>query len=748
MSKHNKIDEITADEAEMFDIVEDKPLKRLLRPTSILTGEVKEEPTPVIVVEEEEVLHTYPKNYFPIVDETQHSIFTRIESFKSIIDKALENREIYYSLNKDENSICYNKKYDTTQSTILSINDNKSYKYIVVLKWHLAPFMKALATVGKNNDFSINEQIDLRCPFKFHLDIDPPKDKQEENQLGLIPKIIQRLIEINPALKDYLDYIVMGAVDYEKKYHLVFPNLIIPDGYTYFKLCDKLEDLLEDKRHKSYKTTLDDSKPKFSSLRILGSKKFHKSGKLIRTKVIKQSTKKINDINDCFITSYLFRDDCCGYVPLDGKYMIESDINETIKIEKEFEEVETEEEDIENTDKYYNLLNMLKPERYEDSYECLRLLLLGKKLKICKELLHTLSKKAKNYCEKWTENIINQYEIADIKINKYYLYKVLKEDVSADDYKKAITPKRFYCPNASCKNLGENFIKIYGDNFKIISKDEIYIWCEDTKLWELEKSPIRLIHIISDTFTPIYTELGKEAIKRMAEANKDADKRSVAKANVNLKQIQKAISSLTDPNYIEKIIKYIISIKQRGDKVFRDKIDNYRPTHLFPFGDKVFDFKTGLIREIRKDDYFTFTTSCEYKPVEEMEEKTINGYIGSLFNTTDKEHIDCFLNFLAYCLTGENHLKKIIVLKGAKGNNGKSTFLNLFKSIIEKFGVSGADRIFLETRAQSVHQAELFTLIGKRVSYICELTEHSSFNIPLMKEISGDDLEHTKPYMG
>ena len=87
MSKHNKIVEITADEADMFEIIEEKPLKRLLKPTTVK----KEESPPILVVESEEsapilVVEGEENNddnkYFPTPNENEIELEEKFDGMK------------------------------------------------------------------------------------------------------------------------------------------------------------------------------------------------------------------------------------------------------------------------------------------------------------------------------------------------------------------------------------------------------------------------------------------------------------------------------------------------------------------------------------------------------------------------------------------------------------------------------------------------------------------------------------------
>ena len=162
-----------------------------------------------------------------------------------------------------------------------------------------------------------------------------------------------------------------------------------------------------------------------------------------------------------------------------------------------------------------------------------------------------------------------------------------------------------------------------------------------------------------------------------------------------------------------------------------------RIPYLFPICDnQVIDFRTLNIRQRTKEDFFTKATNNRFPTHHRRND--VRAYIGEILKTESSEFIDSLLSWFGYCLTGENNVKKFPILVG-DGDNGKSVFLSLFKSVIQDFGVIASKKVFKQSRAESVHTEELFPLINKRVSYISEMLETDKFNEDRIKEITGND---------
>jgi putative DNA primase/helicase len=89
-------------------------------------------------------------------------------------------------------------------------------------------------------------------------------------------------------------------------------------------------------------------------------------------------------------------------------------------------------------------------------------------------------------------------------------------------------------------------------------------------------------------------------------------------------------------------------------------------------------------------------------------------------------------------LTGENNLKQFFILLGEK-DTGKSLFLHILNGIFESFAGAVNDRVFKQSKSESIHDTEAFDLMKKRVAFVSELNDEEAFNEKMMKKISGGD---------
>jgi phage/plasmid-associated DNA primase len=178
-------------------------------------------------------------------------------------------------------------------------------------------------------------------------------------------------------------------------------------------------------------------------------------------------------------------------------------------------------------------------------------------------------------------------------------------------------------------------------------------------------------------------------------------------------------------------------IQQRDDDFIQLHFD--RKAGLFPLANrKILEMSTGIIREREKTDYFTKTTQREIVDVSPEIRQEILNYYAAMLRTDKPSYRDCLMSCMGYVMTGENNQKIILNFIGEK-NGGKSTYLDVHNNILEGFGTWANDRVFIAQKNQACHDSELFSLRGRRMACLSELSKRDSFNAARMKRISGGD---------
>ena len=152
---------------------------------------------------------------------------------------------------------------------------------------------------------------------------------------------------------------------------------------------------------------------------------------------------------------------------------------------------------------------------------------------------------------------------------------------------------------------------------------------------------------------------------------------------------------------------------------------------------EVLDMRTLIVRERVKEDLCSFYLSSTYN--EAYDKEWVETYIGQLLKTDKIDYINQVLEIIGYAFTGENNLKIILMMIG-EGDNGKSLFLDIVKTLMEQYSTSANPKIFKKPRFENnTHEAHLFPLIGKRGAFISELSENDEMNETVMKRASGND---------
>lgn len=189
---------------------------------------------------------------------------------------------------------------------------------------------------------------------------------------------------------------------------------------------------------------------------------------------------------------------------------------------------------------------------------------------------------------------------------------------------------------------------------------------------------------------------------------------------------------------------------------------------FFPIANnRVMDFRTLIVRPRTREDYFTRTTQRQYlgDGTSRYENEFVKKYFHDLLvklpeedqkvdDTTfcescrtkgyicpSEKYQKCLINTFACIMTGEMNrsMKKFVNLIG-EGNNGKSLFLELIQKILECFSGSVGNRVIVEQKNKSGHDAELFGLADKWMMSLSETDAKSSYDEVRLKQITGYDL--------
>ena len=152
--------------------------------------------------------------------------------------------------------------------------------------------------------------------------------------------------------------------------------------------------------------------------------------------------------------------------------------------------------------------------------------------------------------------------------------------------------------------------------------------------------------------------------------------------------------------------------------------------------------------DVKKDDYFTRFSKVEYKDDFKDDEPDVilfHKFMNEIM-LNDQEKIESLLVMLSQSLL-KIYNKKIFIMLGKCGRNGKSTLANAFEYIIGEFKCDG-DKNIVEykgdnqeklNRESSAPNPTLYLFKDARAAFFCETPEHFKLN-ENAKKLSGTDI--------
>jgi len=311
---------------------------------------------------------------------------------------------------------------------------------------------------------------------------------------------------------------------------------------------------------------------------------------------------------------------------------------------------------------------------------------------------------------KLEREISERYEI-DLKLK----YKAMDEFLDLSGYSRAEKQSPFNFDDEHCALY---LMDYFEDRLKYNSlTNELYLYNEKTLLWSILKNKDGLMSKFYEILSPLTSTIldAKERESIVKKLGSSAKQSSILKV---------LYSKILATDNSEFIIEYF------------DRIP-----YLFPFKDKVYDFRNGVVRDREKGDYFTKSNNMNSYSSDYDKEYIIK-YIKSILMTEDIEYIKNFSHICGYFLTNENELKRIIILTGGS-DGGKSLFITLLKKVMGPFFIESNKKVFRIAGSEAVHDAEKLPLIRTRVAGVCEMKHTDRFNENFMKSVSGNDGKHS-----
>ena len=159
---------------------------------------------------------------------------------------------------------------------------------------------------------------------------------------------------------------------------------------------------------------------------------------------------------------------------------------------------------------------------------------------------------------------------------------------------------------------------------------------------------------------------------------------------------------------------------------------------IFPFNNGVYDIKQKFFRKGLYEEYITMTCGYDYKVVDSRDA------FDSIKDIIPNENIlPWFLTIISSYLVDVHQREEFFVLYNKRGNNGKSTLMNVFSSTFGKFFYSCKSNLLLEQKFTGNGEEASPTLMNMRHKRMISYQETKSgvkLEPEVIKRLTGGDI--------
>lgn len=281
------------------------------------------------------------------------------------------------------------------------------------------------------------------------------------------------------------------------------------------------------------------------------------------------------------------------------------------------------------------------------------------------------------------------------------------------------------------RELANIYIDINGENIKMITKEPLiaYTWDKKIKLWKIADK--------YDISCPIYPTLVKYFENLLSN-----DDILLPIIKIQLGENKKLLAIT---NQIYNIIKKEIN--------FEETILNKSMYELPIKNGMLINLKTLVLRERTINDYFSFGLDVDFLG-DNYNLKVVNDFMCDISKKiiikddkeileVDLELVDYHKKLWGYLLSGDIGDRSIHIFRGV-GCNGKSSLINIFKTITDKFTTQLSSAAMMN-KNNSPLTPELETLMTARVALMPESDKGDELNVKVVKTITGDDTINCRP---
>jgi phage/plasmid-associated DNA primase len=358
----------------------------------------------------------------------------------------------------------------------------------------------------------------------------------------------------------------------------------------------------------------------------------------------------------------------------------------------------------------------------------------------CEEALSLwveFSKKSSKFvsgdCEdQWGKMVLKGKTIAS-------LFAIAKNDSPREYFEWKKTQMNFHLHNAlQTERPNEHDVAmivhhLYKDRFVCVdAKKDVWYEFRNHK-WNLLDDGLSLRKLFCGDVRDYFDAYKLEIVRRQREAN------DVDRARLELQETRciKMTTALKEVNFHDKVMK--MSKLFFYDATFLKLMDENRS--LFGCDNGVLDLGMNIFREGRPDDYITLSSNVVYNPGYtngDDDITAVHDFLNKIFpNKNLKEY---FLDSICACLEGGN-LNKTFIIHTGEPDGGKSMTMAFVEKAFGEYCIKFPRELFVLSGKTSSGGArpELARIRGKRLALGQEVTQMETFNIGVVKELTGND---------
>lgn len=275
----------------------------------------------------------------------------------------------------------------------------------------------------------------------------------------------------------------------------------------------------------------------------------------------------------------------------------------------------------------------------------------------------------------------------------------------------------------------------YRDEF-VCGCNEKNVWFRyDKHRWHISKQGIDLRKKISIELVKAYKEQKKKICEEMGDEEEDGDMQK------KLKVVNKILANLKTTQFKNNVLKECVELFY--DSSFSSKLDN--DPYLMGFNNGVLDLRVQKFRSGLPTDYISKTTGYDFDDSytrDHVDVIEVMDHLSKVF--PDPELKQYFIEYCGSLLKGGNSSKTFLNMNGV-GDNGKSINMDLLKLVLGEYMKILPTALIVGKRTQSSQATpELSNIQGVRFAIFQEPDAKDTYNIGVLKELSGNDMMYIR----